>query len=386
MGNIDLTGGLFYFEQDNINTARIDIAYVGTPFPFDFITDQTYDSESIGLYGHAVIHLSDRLNLTAGVRYSDEEKFQILKRLDPATGGRTGSTIPPFAAVDPITGFAGSNIFEDERVDYRLSADYRFNESFMGYATVSTGFKSGGVSPRFFFLSHILPYGVEEVLARELGFKADLFDYKLRLNAAYFDNQYDDQQLGSAICPDLVPAAPCLADRNLVDSNITGFEVELTYYATDTFLIDASLSTIDLEFTRVDPNVSSFFRPDATVPEQTPETKLTVGIQNEFSLGSSGTLIPRLDIIEQDETNGFNRTNIVGADLSRPLTVRDYTLVNASLTWRSADEDWETVLAVTNLTDEEYFYNNFDISTFGGWAVAQVAPPMEWAMSIRRNF
>jgi iron complex outermembrane receptor protein len=256
----------------------------------------------------------------------------------------------------------------------------------MGYATVSTGFKSGGVSPRFFFLSHILPYGVEEVLARELGFKADLFDYKLRLNAAYFDNQYDDQQLGSAICPDLVPAAPCLADRNLVDSNITGFEVELTYYATDTFLIDASLSTIDLEFTRVDPNVSSFFRPDATVPEQTPETKLTVGIQNEFSLGSSGTLIPRLDIIEQDETNGFNRTNIVGADLSRPLTVRDYTLVNASLTWRSADEDWETVLAVTNLTDEEYFYNNFDISTFGGWAVAQVAPPMEWAMSIRRNF
>jgi iron complex outermembrane receptor protein len=387
-GKFDLTGGIFLFEQDNLNTARIDIAY--TPAflnPFDFITDQTYESESLGVYGHLAYHVNDRANVIVGLRYSDEEKYQELYRKDPATGGQSGSTAPAFnGLVDPVTGFAGANTFSDDRVDYRLSFDYRFNPSVMGYVTASTGFKSGGVSPRFFFPSHIIPYGVEEAFSTEVGFKTDLADNRLRMNGAYFQAQYDDQQIGSPICPDLVPPAPCLADRNLVDSEISGFELEISYFVSNTFIIDASLSTIEQEFTRIDPNVSPTFRPDADTPEQTPGTKLSVGLQNSFELGGGSTLTPRLDVVDVDEVMGFNTTAVVGADQTMPLIIPAYTLINARLTWESSDEDWEMSLALTNATDEEYFHNLFDISTFGGWASGHIAPPRQWAMTMRRNF
>ena len=384
-GQIDLTGGLFYFEQDNRNTARIDIGYLG--FPFDFITDQTYDSESLGVYAHAVFRINDRMNVTTGLRYSDEEKFQRLFRLEPATGGQTASTaFIPFG-IDPDTGFAGENLFKDDRVDWRLSFDWRFSDQVMGYATAATGFKSGGVSPRFFFPNQILPYGVEEAEATEIGFKSDLAGGRLRLNGAYFDNTYDDQQIGSFICPDLTPSSPCLADRNLVDSEISGFELELTYYPTDSMIIDASVSTIDQEFTRIDANVSPSFDPNASVPEHTPETKFNFGIQNSFSLGGGGTLTPRLDVVDVDSIRStYQATAVIGANQSLPLERPGYTLVNARVTWRSSYEDWEISVAGTNLTDEVYYYNFFDISGVGGHASGFIAPPFEWSLSLRHNF
>jgi outer membrane receptor protein involved in Fe transport len=148
------------------------------------------------------LHLTDNFNITAGARYSDEEKNQVTRRLDPTTGGTTPSTIPPFApCADPVTGECGRNTFATDRVDYRLALDYRFTEAFMAYASYATGFKSGGVSPRYFFANQFIPYDEEEATGSEIGLKTDLLSNTLRLNAAYFFNTYDDQQLGSPVCP-----------------------------------------------------------------------------------------------------------------------------------------------------------------------------------------
>lgn len=400
---LDFTGGFFWFEQDNVDTARIDLAYVGAPFAFDFITDQTYESESLGVYFHGVYHFNDHLNITGGLRYSDEEKYQELYRKEPQTGGQTGSTIPPFAACNATTGLCGANSFADDRLDYRASVDYRWNDQLMTYFTYSTGFKSGGVSPRFFSTPEIVPYGVETLDSFDVGFKSDLLDNRLRINASGFYNIYEDQQLGTPRCPDLNPAmpnGPCLADRNLVDSDIWGFEMEATYAPIDRLLIDASVSWIQMEFSRIDPVLttplvtsgatiglpSSGFRTDADVPEQTPEWKYSIGAQYEFDMGTLGALTPRVDISYEDEKLGFYRTGAVGADPRNALLLDSYTLVNARLTWRSADEDWEAAFSLINATDEIYYYNYFDISAFGAWASGNIAPPREWALTVRRNF
>lgn len=386
---LGLTFGVFYFEQDISNAARIDIPYTGTApaFPFDFITDEDFNSESLGVYAQATFRVTDAVNITAGARYSDEEKFQVTRRLDPATGGTSGSTIPPFAGcADPITGVCGTNTFTTDRVDYRASIDYRWSDGFMTFLSYATGFKSGGVSPRYFFANQFLPYGEEEADAIEFGFKSNLADNRLRLNGSYFVNQYDDQQLGSSICPDLVPPAPCLADRNLVDSEISGFELEATFAPNDRILIDASYSWIDNEFTRVEPVISPLFIVGSDVPEQTPQNKYNIGIQFDFPFASGASITPRVDVIYEDEKNGFNETRANGFDFSRPIPLDSYTLVNFNLIWRSADDDWEAKFALTNATDKEYFWNYFDISGFGGWAGGQPAPPREWALSMRRNF
>lgn len=371
---VDFTLGAFYFNQKNRNTNRVDIGYIG--FPFDFISDELADSQSKALFAHGVFHLADRLDLTTGLRYSDEKKTQTLGRLDPTTGGRTASPLfgLPGGYAPPVT-------FADELLDYRVSLDYRFTDSLMAYVTHSTGYKSGGVSPRFFFASHILPYGVEKVKAYEAGFKSDLLDNTLRVNAAVFLNQYDDQQGGrpGGVCPELTPPAPCLADGNFVDSEYRGAELEVTWRPTADTVVDFSASTIDAKYTRISPitlaNPNFIANPDA--PPGQPKNKLALGVQHGFALGNGSTLTPRVDVSYESKKEPATDNLAV---------LPSQTITNARLTWRSADHDWETSVAVTNLTDKYYFYNSFDISSFGGWYAAQPAPPREWSLSVRRTF
>lgn len=396
-GPVDYTVGLFYFTQKNRQRNRIDIGYTFGEGRFDFISDEVADSESRAAFAHAVWHATDRLNVTVGLRYSDEEKHQLLSRLDPGTGGQTASELCAFkyalafaacsgtpSPLSPLYlagGYAPIVTFADDRIDYRVSVDYRWSDSFMTYATHSTGFKSGGVSPRFFFVTHILPFGMEELDAYEIGFKSDLFDRRLRVNGALFLNEYKDQQTGApgSVCPGLDPPAPCLAIVNAQDSEYRGAELEVTYRPTLATLIDFSASWIDAKYTRIDPAVlanPNFIR-DPDAPPGIPEYKLSLGVQHGFTLPNGSTFTPRVDYSYEAERKPAV-TNLRG--------VPAFGLVNARLMWLSADGEWETALGVTNLTDKYYFYNVFDISSFGGWTAAQPAPPREWSFTVRRSF
>jgi iron complex outermembrane recepter protein len=65
-----------------------------------------------------------------------------------------------------------------------------------------------------------------------------------------------------------------------------------------------------------------------------------------------------------------------------------YTLANARLTWRNADEDLDISLEVTNLFDKYYFLNKFDLSSPGsaGALSAQPGRPREWAVTVKKKF
>jgi len=63
-----------------------------------------------------------------------------------------------------------------------------------------------------------------------------------------------------------------------------------------------------------------------------------------------------------------------------------YRVANAHLTWRSASKTWESSLEVTNLLDKVYFTNGTDLTSIGGPATRVVAPPRQWALSVKRKF
>ncbi len=120
-------------------------------------------------------------------------------------------------------------------------------------------------------------------------------------------------------------------------------------------------------------------RSSACVPAYVPKTKWSAGIQYEIPLGDYGSLTPRFDASYQGElfTNGANaETNRIGA----------YTLGNARLTWRSAKEDWESSIEVTNLADKYYFLTRFDQYTLTGVTDGQPGRPREWALTVKRKF
>lgn len=396
-GALDYTLGLFYFTQKNQARNRIELGYIFGEGNYDFVSNEVADSESKAAFAHAVWHATDRFNITAGLRYSDEDKDQLLGRLNSADGGLTPTELCAFKFAVGIGacfgapsdlsslymngGYAPVVTFADERVDYRISLDYRFTDSFMMYLTHSTGFKSGGVSPRFFFTTHILPFGVEELKAYELGFKSDLLDQTVRLNAALFLSDYTDQQTGApgSICPGLVPESPCLAIVNAQDSEYQGAELEVSWNPVRELAIDASASWIDAKYTSVDPLVlanPNFIRnPDG--PPGIPQYKASLGIQYGFALSNGGSLTPRVD---------YNYEADRKPAVSNAMVTPGFDIINARVAWSSPAQGWELALAVNNVTDEYYFYNIFDISTFGGWTSGQPAPPREWAFTIRHNF
>ena len=377
IGPVDFTVGGFYFTQKNTNRNRIDLGYIG--FPFDFISYEVADSTSYAGFVHTVTHITDRLNLTAGIRKSHEKKSQLLARLNSADGGLTGS--PIFPELLPTNGYPPIVTFRASPFVYRVSLDYQWTDNIMTYATISTGYKNGGVSPRFFFVSHIQPFGIEKMTNYETGFKVDAFESKVRVNGAVFMENYNNQQTGApgSVCPNLTPPAPCLVTGNFVDSRYWGAELEVNMRPTEDTLIDFSGSYIGAKYTRISPitlqNPNFIAHPDA--PPGIPQWKWSIGAQHTLHVGDIGTLTPRIDI-NHESARKPNVTNLIA--------VPKFTVLNARLTWRSGDDDWEASVGVTNLTNKYYYYAIFDISSFGGWAAGEPAEPRQWTLTVRRNF
>lgn len=372
-GSGEWMGGLFYFEQENLNAYRVDIGYL--PFVFDFLGDEVADTRATAVFGHTSWQIGPSGNLSLGLRYSDERKDQTLGRLDPVTGGTTPHPSPAFADFAAQGGYL-SNRFEGDRLDYRLSYDHQLTDRTVGYASVATGFRSGGVNPRPFSGAQVVPFDIEEVTAFELGLKSRGVGNRLSLDLAGFFNDYADIQLVVNSCPDLSPG-PCAAPRNLADAEIYGAELEARYRS-GRWAIDGDLSWIRLSFTDLAPAAVGPVDPELDAPESTPPWKLGLGIQREWRLPVGGRLTARVEGSYEDSKQG-----LAG---SSTLPIESYSLVDARLAWHADGGAWEVALLGSNLTDEYYMLNVFDLRRVTGWASGQPGSPRRWAMSFLRRW
>ncbi|MDP3736004.1 MAG: TonB-dependent receptor [Hyphomonadaceae bacterium] len=367
---IAFTVGAYYSDQTTTYFTYQDIRYA--PIPLQFIGDDPVNADTRAVFGTFIWSPMEAFNLTGGVRYTEEHKDYTFLRQNP-----DGTPNPFVGAADGVVG-----VFEGDRMDYRLSADYRWTPSLMTYATFSTGFKGGGVNPRPFFASQVLPFGEEIVSAYEVGFKSDLFDDRLRFNAAAFFNEYEDIQLTLLNCSTVpgIPTgqgAPCALPQNAGDAEVQGLEIEFSAEPIDGLSIDGSASTLDFEYTRVDPSTGLSL---SGVAPFTPELKWSIGIQYEMDLGGSGTLTPRFDA---SYTDGYF-TNASNSALGE---VDSYTIANVRLTWRNESEDLSVSLEGLNIFDEYYLYNKFDLTGAGaGWAKGSPGRPREWGLVVRKDF
>src|SRR5690606_4192006 len=127
--------------------------------------------------------------------------------------------------------------------------DYRFTPGFLAYASVSTGFKGGGVNPRPFAADQRLPFNPETLTTYEVGFKSDFLDRRVRLNGAVFLNKYEDIILGKAVCPESDLRTPCLRPDNIGSADVKGFELEASINPFRGFSLDSSISYLDFKYT-----------------------------------------------------------------------------------------------------------------------------------------
>lgn len=399
---LDFTVGGFWFEQDGTLEANVNLYYV----QFNFIhgPDPTPSSNHAG-FAHAVFHVTDDLNLSAGIRYSDDEKTYTHFRRNPdgtlPTAGCgvvpfvpgqglpqifPGNTVPIPNWIGQPTNCAVAGLYNrgatwaDDRLDWRTAVDYSWTDDFMTYVQVATGYKGGGVNPRPFVLAQLLPFESETLITYEGGFKSELFDNRMRLNGAIFYNDYSDIIMTLNPCYQTTPdpadgPGPCALPINAGTAEVLGVEFEAEWHPVDAAIIDASVSHLDFSYQET---VSPVTLSD--VPPFTPEWKWSVGGQYTWGMGSLGSFTARIDASYQSEV-------FIGPINTVHNQIDDYILTNARLMWRSADDAWDAALEVTNLTDEYYFQGLFDQYLSGGGTLAgQPALPRMFGITVRRHF
>jgi len=373
----DVTLGGYYYEGDSGLGGRVNVGGAG----LDFAVDDPFDQTSKSAFLHGVLHLGEQLNVTGGIRYTDEEKTYTFSRTSPNPG------VPTDFRVAPLEGL--SRTFAGDRIDWRVALDYEIVPDIRVYGQVATGFKGGGVNPRPYYVTQAVPYDQETATSYEAGLKSTVLDRRLRLNLAYYHTDYRDYQGQVSICQDITPlpllntpADLCSATRNVGDAKIDGFEVELDARPVPGLAIDGALSYTDFRF--INGIVGSNIVPGVTQAPFVPEWKYAVGAQYEVLLGAAGTLTPRLDWTWQSEMQSTIPNNLPGLSLGE---IESRGLLNARLTYRTEDEDWKVALAVTNVTDEFYYNNKYDRSNqVGGNAYGMPGRPREFMVSVERSF
>ena len=106
--------------------------------------------------------------------------------------------------------------------------------------------------------------------------------------------------------------------------------------------------------------------------------------------GDRGSLTPRVDYFGQAQICSGIRTNVTPTAID---TTEDdacseaYEMLNARIEWASPEDTWRVALGATNLTDEEYFLNKFDLTAFGQPTLeGQPGAPRSGTSSSQRNF
>jgi len=209
----DYVVGAYYFGSDLDNKSfayygpQADI-WNGTPrgalANVDSVGNGHIKTDSFALFAQGTWHLTERLDFTAGVRGTYEEKSAWVTRDAPVGGAAVTG-----AAATARRGRTGAYDSGDlnqysSSPSGLLNLSYRITDDLLGYATLSHGEKSGGVNLAVGSAptagADSLLIGTERANNAELGFKSTLWDRRLQLNAnvfwtqvnAYQTNAYDD--------------------------------------------------------------------------------------------------------------------------------------------------------------------------------------------------
>jgi|GEM_PF-3406811 len=304
---------------------------LGEPFPLPnengFGSNET---DSYAIYGDLIYRPTEKLTITLGARYTEEEK-------DAKVNNDGIVVFPAQATAAPLEADEDWDSF-----DPRLAFDYALNEETLLYISYAKGFKSGGFNRQpngsGTTISSVDP---EENDAYEVGFKADLLDSRARVNAAYFFYDYTDFQSE-------VQQAGVLNIFNVGNLETQGVEIDATLLVSENLDLRLAYAWLDSEvqdgFVDADLFGTSQVSLKGNDGLRAPEHSYSIAATYHYPM-DAGEVVARLEYSYTDDMF-YNVTNDLQAD--------DYDLVNLRLAYVSGNDKWSLAVVGENLTDEEY--------------------------------
>lgn len=246
--------GAFYSDTERVYTQRLPTtgydaftdavlgpgtaASVANGFPADspFNSDLPYDLQQLAFFGEASYDVTDRLHLTAGGRWYDYEETRTI-----TLGGLFANVADGIVDETSATGFTP-----------RVLASFDFSDNVTLNAQASQGFRLGGVNDPLnatlctpedeVIFGAFQSYEDETLWNYEVGVKSS-FDNGIRLNAAAFYADIEDLQV-------TLDAGSCSSriSFNVPEAHTTGVEVEFAAQPMENFDVSLSGSFIEAEF------------------------------------------------------------------------------------------------------------------------------------------
>jgi len=428
---LQYVAGLYWFREKT--SGRVEVSYLG---PFDpaiadwfffntSATELSADNEAFAAFAQAEWEFNDQWRLTAGLRYTDEERKldRDRYRVIPDTLDANGGPVVPL----------NQGIYAVSRPDFRYNPAFAFEyQDFtsgktseddmtpmaslmylvpendwldvgMFYLTYSEGFLSGGISEAPGGL--LDKFEPEEVENWELGFKLDLLNSRLRLNGAFFHSDYTNRQLTTIVIdPVINSVAPDTI--NAAESTIQGFELETTWLATHRLMLTFNMTLNDGDIDEFeDQLVAIAATPE--VPAGCIRTNLVLLEVDQCPNDRSNENLPRLPeqtylIAAQyawDSPWGRVQPRVqaswkldidfcfdsVSCDTGRWFEDEQFEL-GATITWVSPNEKWVGTLYGSNLTDEDALSGGVALVESSGVGGYSVVPPRMYGVELEYRF
>lgn len=254
IGIFDYTLGALYYNEHNLGHYS-----TGQQALINF-QDIDQKLTSYAAFARVTGHLTDALRLVGGIRYTHDHKTlngssdgYTIVCVAPACPnvplfpqitypGELGISLPPSGGVVPLIGTGAIIVrspvvvvndgFNSSRVTYRAAVEYDVAPRSLLYASVETGFRSGGLQP----VTGFQVYTPEYITAYTVGSKNRFFDNRLQLNLEAFLWKYRDQQLAS-VTVDLAGRQGFFV-KNIGQTTNYGVEAEARLLVTPTTILN----------------------------------------------------------------------------------------------------------------------------------------------------
>lgn len=339
----------FYYSDDEgfidnktyVASARI----FGLPNGFLIDSEESFSSTEVyAVFGQVDYSLTDRLVLSAGGRYSEEEIFNDVS-------GFGGGVSQELTVKDTFTDFSPM-----------VAVRYDISDSANVYARIAKGFKSGGVQ--------IAPtpdretYDPEELWNYEVGYKADLLDNTLRINAAVFymdwtDLQASFQESGVDENGDFFIFGGV---DNADSAESYGVELSVTSVPVDGLVMNLNVGWLQAEYKEFTALIDGENRvlDGVTIPNS-PEWTISADAEYSFPLTGGLDGFVRGEYVYRDE---LRSTTAALIQEGFPWEVPSYDFFN--LRAGVQGEQYSVALYIENLFDDTYYTNAYQKAFSGG--------------------
>ncbi|MGZ8284851.1 MAG: TonB-dependent receptor [Allosphingosinicella sp.] len=398
--------GVYYLNANANNIFDVILGTTGTLLGLPGFTASTIgnvDTRTWAGFADFTYDISDMIHLSVGGRYTTDKRTGtvIRKNLLGGASPELGGAGVQLGAL--TSNFTGSETFN--QFTPRASISFTPDDNNNIYASYSKGFKGGGFDPRG--LSTAAPdlngngvreaneifdyflFEPEQVTSYEIGYKASLFDRRLRLAVAGFYADYKDVQVPGSVGA-VINGIPTFVGvtTNAGKASFKGVEVEAlaTIFRRDDgsrLNFGGTLGYLDAQYDEFITNVANFDAngnpaPGAARPLDVADFRR---IQNTPKWTLSGTLDYSTKMMGGDinaSTTLSYRSKTFQFETPSPfLDQEGYALLDASFVWTSADDRFTIGLHGKNLTDKQYItsgYQFLNVNPVTGAPVLSVAP------------